>query len=240
MGLSSIAPAEGATTPTYIIERETERMPSADTVVKTEAKDGVAPNDAGQYQAEAGGLGMMALKQEDGSHNGSITGSAPIDPQDPIVLPTTESKKRAPTRTERKKGTASVIKKPATKKRKMEIESKDGTPFSQRSGTPSKTPGLKSRKRTSVTPAQSSPPPIAAEEDVEDDEEVDDDSELFCICRKPDDHTWMIACDGGCEDWFHGRCVDMDQQKGKLIDKYICGPTPGKIPTPRLITETRS
>ena len=49
-----------------------------------------------------------------------------------------------------------------------------------------------------------------------------DENELFCICRGPDDHTWMIACDGGCDDWFHGRCVGMDEKDGKLIEKYIC------------------
>jgi COMPASS component SPP1 len=46
--------------------------------------------------------------------------------------------------------------------------------------------------------------------------------ELYCICRRPDSHTWMIGCDGGCEDWFHGACVNIKQDDGDLIDKYIC------------------
>lgn len=46
--------------------------------------------------------------------------------------------------------------------------------------------------------------------------------DLFCICRTADDHTWMIACDGGCDDWFHGKCVNIDEGDSELIDKYIC------------------
>lgn len=32
----------------------------------------------------------------------------------------------------------------------------------------------------------------------------------------------MIACDGGCEEWFHGNCVNIRERDGELIDKYIC------------------
>ena len=139
------------------------------------------------------------------------------------ALPTSEGKPKGSTPASRKKGTASAIKKPAPKKRKIEAVSKDGTPVSQRSTTPtssraSKTPAPKNRKQQSATPALSATSP-AAEEDEEDGEES---SEVFCICRKPDDHTWMIGCDGGCEDWFHGRCVNIDQRDENLIDKYIC------------------
>ena len=124
-----------------------------------------------------------------------------------------------------KKGTASTVKKPV--RRKTDTKGKDGTPLSQRSGTPassraSKTPAPGAgRKQTSATPLQSSPPPSSAGVGHEGDDD-DDNTDLFCVCRKPDDHTWMIACDGPCEDWFHGRCVDMDEEKGKLIDKYFC------------------
>ena len=76
-----------------------------------------------------------------------------------------------------------------------------------------------------MTPVRSSSVVYANNEDG--DEEVDegDSSELFCICRKPDDHTWMIACEGGCDDWFHGRCVNINERDGNLIDKYICTQT---------------
>ncbi|KAI5814760.1 hypothetical protein BZA77DRAFT_318013 [Pyronema omphalodes] len=45
--------------------------------------------------------------------------------------------------------------------------------------------------------------------------------ELYCICRKPDTGKWMIGCDG-CEDWYHGECVDIKEEDADLIDKYYC------------------
>ena len=128
------------------------------------------------------------------------------------------SKKRAAP----KKGTASTVKPPA-KKRKIENESVDGTPPAQYAGTPatsraSHTPVPKNRKQGSETPARSS----SVMNGEEDDDDATDDGELFCICRKPDDHTLMIACDGPCEGWFHGRCVDLPAEKTKLISKWYC------------------
>lgn len=32
----------------------------------------------------------------------------------------------------------------------------------------------------------------------------------------------MIACDGGCDDWFHGKCVGVRQEDEELVDRYIC------------------
>jgi COMPASS component SPP1 len=136
----------------------------------------------------------------------------------------TASKKRTAPKSDKKKSGAGAAKKPAAKKRKIEKDSKDDTPFSQRSATPtssraSKTPGPRYRQQNSATPGHSSPVPES--QDAED-EDVDEDAEVFCICRKPDDHTWMIACDAGCDDWFHGRCVNIKEDDGNLIDKYIC------------------
>lgn len=136
--------------------------------------------------------------------------SKPIPPKKTVV-----SKSKV-----EKKGTASAVKSPA-KRRKIEPDSAIGTPSAYRSGTPassraSKTPAPRNRKRNSITPARSSS--LAVANETEDDE----DAEVFCVCRKPDDHTWMIACDGPCEDWFHGKCVDMNEKDGNLIDKYIC------------------
>ena len=119
-----------------------------------------------------------------------------------------------------KKGTASTVKR-AAKKPKIDNESIDGTPSGQRTGTPatsrtSMTPAPKQRKQGSVTPARSSSVANGAEESD------DDDGEVYCICRKPDDHTIMIGCDGPCEDWYHMRCVEMDTAKSKLIHKWYC------------------
>lgn len=48
------------------------------------------------------------------------------------------------------------------------------------------------------------------------------DNGPYCLCRGPDDHRFMIACDR-CEDWFHGECIGMDKHTGEnLVQKYIC------------------
>lgn len=157
-----------------------------------------------------------------------------------MPLPSTSSTTKAPISRKRpapkaekkieKKGTASAIKKPGAKRRRIDTESMDGTPFSHRSATPassraSRTPAPIPAPRyyqpNSTTPLHSSPAPANKDTSANEDDDMED-GELFCICRKPDDHTWMIACDGGCEDWFHGRCVNMDERDGNLIDKYIC------------------
>ena len=52
-------------------------------------------------------------------------------------------------------------------------------------------------------------------------EDSEDHEDVFCICRKPE-HGMMIACDGGCEDWFHAPCVGLRPEHRALIDKYIC------------------
>lgn len=154
-------------------------------------------------------------------------------PSTPSTAKPSASKKRPAPKAEKKiekKGTASAIKKPAAKKRKIDTESMDGTPVSHRSATPassraSRTPAPIPAPRyyqpNSAIPLHSSPAPGNKDMGTNEDEDMDD-GELFCVCRKPDDHTWMIACDGGCEDWFHGRCVNMNERDGNLIDKYIC------------------
>ncbi len=107
------------------------------------------------------------------------------------------------------------------------IRSPSATPAASSRAPPSK---LKkqalSRQERSPTPVSSrfasidpvSPSPSAAETPGS----SNDDGEVFCLCRKGDNHSWMIACDGGCDDWFHGKCVDIRERDGDLIDKYIC------------------
>ncbi|KAI9796958.1 MAG: hypothetical protein M1833_005904 [Piccolia ochrophora] len=123
-------------------------------------------------------------------------------------------KRPAPKSTSTKKGPAAALKKPQAKKRKLDSESveRSVTPASSRA---SKTPAASNRKQ-SVTPAPSTSSPVPGED------YMDEDGDVFCICRRPDNHTWMIGCDGGCEDWFHGACVKIDEEDGDLIDKYIC------------------
>lgn len=45
--------------------------------------------------------------------------------------------------------------------------------------------------------------------------------ELYCICRKPDNGTLMISCDG-CEEWFHTKCMKIEAQHLGLLDKFFC------------------
>jgi hypothetical protein len=45
---------------------------------------------------------------------------------------------------------------------------------------------------------------------------------LYCICHKPQKNKWMICCDGGCDNWFHGSCIGMSQADGDLADKFFC------------------
>ena len=183
------------------------------------------------------------LKREASSQPSATTTNAETLTPKPADKPkaTTSKKRAAP-----KKGTASTVKPPA-KKRKVEKPKPESvvsspalprneTPASRRaSKTPapknqkrgSETPAPKNQKQGSATPARSSSVVHAEEDEYEDDDSMSiDENEQFCICRGPDDHTWMIACDGGCDDWFHGRCVQMDEKDGKLIEKYICMPPP--------------
>lgn len=164
------------------------------------------------------------LKQEVKSRASSSERSSPVT----STKPATSSKKTAPAT--KKKGTAT--KKPAASKKRKRTDHDGDSVDGGRSNTPassraSKTPAPKKHGSASVTgsPAPESKrkgPKNVAVEEGEEDEDYSDANEVFCICRKPDNHTWMIACDGGCEDWFHGKCVNIDPRDADLIDKYIC------------------
>ncbi|KAJ4361881.1 COMPASS (complex proteins associated with Set1p) component [Neocucurbitaria cava] len=125
----------------------------------------------------------------------------------------------------KKKGTAKAMK--PSKKRKIDPEdgstARSVTPTSR----PSKSTTSKAGKKGSQagTPAlESSPAPDnSSQVQPSDDEgESSEDHNLYCICRKPDNHKWMIGCDGGCDDWFHGDCINMKQADEALVDKFIC------------------
>ena len=42
----------------------------------------------------------------------------------------------------------------------------------------------------------------------------------------------MICCDG-CEEWFHGKCVGITMQQGKIMEKqgkeYVCEKCQGNV-----------
>ncbi|KAL1965384.1 hypothetical protein VTN77DRAFT_5821 [Rasamsonia byssochlamydoides] len=136
-----------------------------------------------------------------------------------------------------KKGTAT--KKSVPKKRKLDNLDAESV-NSRRSNTPSsrasKDPAVKkqgsasaagspapdNKKGSKKKTAKNAPEETEQEPEAAEDSDVENADEVFCICRKPDNHTWMIGCDGGCEDWFHGKCVNIDPNDADLIDKYIC------------------
>lgn len=154
--------------------------------------------------------------------------SVPV-PSTEVTAPevTIPKKRPAPTK---KKGTATMTNKkaPPAKKRKVEPK-RSATPSSVASKTPASK--LMSSKGT---PANSSPAPSTRSQSAEpNDEPYDDDDEdmedgdvdsddVYCLCRKPDTGTFMIGCDGTCDDWFHGKCVGIEERDKNLIDKYIC------------------
>ncbi|KAI0374210.1 hypothetical protein BV20DRAFT_936099 [Pilatotrama ljubarskyi] len=81
-----------------------------------------------------------------------------------------------------------------------------------------------SRSRSaSVMPAPAEPSNKAQEEAEEDEEEVVDDK-LYCICKtKYDEDKVMIACDR-CDEWYHTRCLKMNDLEVDLIDQFVCPP----------------
>ncbi|KAK0260458.1 COMPASS (complex proteins associated with Set1p) component [Friedmanniomyces endolithicus] len=169
---------------------------------------------------------IAALKQEHSVSTQSPLreSSVPMQSTEMLAPDSAPSRKRpAPSKT--KKGMATTSKKaPPAKKRKVEAKRSE-TPASRNT---SKVPTLKTGSSMG-TPANSSPAPSARSYSEEADDEPsgedgdgDDDGDLYCICRKPDNGTFMIGCDGTCDDWFHGKCVGIEERDKNLIDKYLC------------------
>nr|POF15210.1 set1 complex component spp1 [Quercus suber] len=180
-----------------------------------------------QHEMDNTNRAVSSLKNEHG-----LRTQSPLR-ESSIPVPSTEmssneqtvpAKRPAPAKT--KKGTATSTKKaPAVKRRKLE-QNRSATPSSRTL----KTGNLKTGSNLG-TPVKSSPTRSAGsstgDSDGEDEDEdmsggdVDDDN-LYCICKKPDNGTFMIGCDGPCEDWFHGKCVNIQEKNKSLIDKFIC------------------
>lgn len=172
---------------------------------------------------------VTALKNEHGLRQSPLReSSVPVPTTETVTEPQSAVSKKRPAPAKTKKGTATATKKekaPPAKKRKVEPK---------RSATPSRASKVPTIKGSSTkgTPANSSPAPsirsYSAEpnEDLYDDEDedMDDDvdGDVYCICRKLDNGTFMIGCDGTCDDWYHGKCVGIEERDKNLIDKYIC------------------
>ncbi|XP_068626187.1 death-inducer obliterator 1 isoform X3 [Battus philenor] len=46
----------------------------------------------------------------------------------------------------------------------------------------------------------------------------DDPNRLWCICKQPHNNRFMICCDS-CEDWFHGKCVNITKAMGQQMEE---------------------
>lgn len=52
--------------------------------------------------------------------------------------------------------------------------------------------------------------------------EQEPEEQVYCICRKPEEGRFMVACDGPCDDWYHGSCVGVTAKEALKMDKYFC------------------
>ena len=45
---------------------------------------------------------------------------------------------------------------------------------------------------------------------------------LYCLCKQPYNAAkFYVACDE-CDDWFHGKCVNVTELEAEQIDVYVC------------------
>uniref|UniRef100_A0A182WML5 PHD finger protein 3 n=1 Tax=Anopheles minimus TaxID=112268 RepID=A0A182WML5_9DIPT len=76
-------------------------------------------------------------------------------------------------------------------------------------------------KRVSSTNVAIAIEAAAQDDDYESDESwnsEDDPDRLWCICRQPHNNRFMICCDS-CEDWFHGKCVNITKAMGQQMEQ---------------------
>lgn len=178
------------------------------------------------------------LKRGSTSRASSIDRSSPSAPLIPSKLGP-NARKSSSVSTKK----ASIATKIPSKKRKIDVLDTDSVD-DRRSNSPSSSVRASSVKKRPSASRNSSPAPDSIkskpmnrkrpgnhkrpggqnhrEGDDAGASDVENPDEIFCICRRPDNHTWMIGCDGGCDDWFHGKCVNIKQEYEELIDRYIC------------------
>lgn len=182
-----------------------------------------------------------SIKPEDPENRGhelTTPSIEPIAPPPPVIgkkRPAPDSVKSLPAALT-KKGTARP-KSYSTPNKKPKLAQSESINEKETTRSPSatpasihKTPASKLKKQVNAASVTSSPSssrvaslePASPSPSAATPASSNDDGEIFCICRKGDNHSWMIACDGGCDDWFHGKCVSIRERDGDLIDKYIC------------------
>lgn len=49
----------------------------------------------------------------------------------------------------------------------------------------------------------------------------DDEEVVYCICRSSDSSRFMICCDN-CNEWYHGDCIQITEERANRILKFYC------------------
>lgn len=165
---------------------------------------------------------IASLKHEHSSRTQSPLRESSIPvPSTEMPASTASSAQKAKPKTTNKKGIAAAASKRRTTKSKKPADKKLG------SATPARSSPAPRSVRTASSPrsspgAEGDGEQVFSENEQEEEGDPVSDSELYCLCRRPDTGTFMIGCDGGCDDWFHGKCVGIQEKDKHLIDRYIC------------------
>ncbi|XP_063395302.1 protein piccolo [Cydia fagiglandana] len=100
------------------------------------------------------------------------------------------------------------------------------------------------KKLPAKKPDPAAPPPVVPDKIFTESQESwnseDDPYRLWCICKQPHNNRFMICCDS-CEDWFHGKCVNITKAMGQQMEEdgieWRCPNCVKKTkPTPKTIT----
>ncbi|XP_037045345.1 uncharacterized protein LOC119080875 [Bradysia coprophila] len=162
----------------------------------------------------------------------------------PLEAPTTRAKRRALTQSfdavAKEESATSTPKSKPTPKVVEEVKEKEKTRRSSTTKKVAEPPKPKTIVPESTTVEQ-------PDDDDYDDEDSDgshnaedDPYRLWCICRQPHNNRFMICCDK-CEDWFHGKCVNVTKAMGTEMEEqgkeWVCPNCikkhPGKKPPER-------
>ncbi|KAJ6642478.1 Death-inducer obliterator 1 [Pseudolycoriella hygida] len=163
----------------------------------------------------------------------------------PLEAPTTRAKRRALTQSfdsnAKNEPTTSTPKTKPVSKVVEEVKEKEK---SRRSSTTKKL--VEQPKSKPIVTETPSTVPSIADDDYDDmdsdgsNNAEDDPDRLWCICRQPHNNRFMICCDK-CEDWFHGKCVNVTKSMGTEMEEqgieWVCPncvkKQPGKKPPER-------
>jgi COMPASS component SPP1 len=171
---------------------------------------------------------ISSLKHEHSSRTQSPLRESSV-PVPSTEMPISTAPPAPPKRSHKKKGVAaaavskrSAVATPAKRSHKKKVVASSTATPAQSSPAPRSIRDVSSPARSSPDADGNGDQHFSGDDGEEEDGGVISDTDLYCICRKPDTGTFMIGCDGGCDDWFHGKCVNIIESWKSLIDKYIC------------------